>query len=228
MSTLTMDDSGVQCIWSVSLAAIVPTSSSKAFDDAAKRVVTALRTGAATAESARDLDTILQWLQHWAATTLRVPDADAADAAQDAVLALLERATLGASGEEVRNPAAFLTWLARNRAIDRLRAQARRAPEPLESITAHVPAEDDSVARLLDRIGGAAEVEAALAAAVRAGDALVVRVVTVWLNEAEAKGATPSSRAVAEKAGVSHTSVNSALRKFRTYFPSDPSGTSSP
>jgi hypothetical protein len=51
-------------------------------------------------------------------------------------------------------------------------------------------------------------------------------VVTVWLDMAQERGKEPSSRRVAERTGVSHTSVNQALRRFRSYFPDAAAGSS--
>jgi DNA-directed RNA polymerase specialized sigma24 family protein len=187
--------------------------------------VDALRTGEASAASAQDLDALIKWLREWAGATLRISDADAADASQEAVIALLER-TLDPSGDPVRNPAAFLTWLTRNRAIDRLRAQTRHSPEPLETATARLGGDDEAIARLLDHAATTDRVEAALRVALERDDALTVRVVTIWLDEAEATGAPPASRQIASRAGVSHTTVNQALRRFRGYFPSEGARTS--
>jgi DNA-directed RNA polymerase specialized sigma24 family protein len=188
--------------------------------------VDALRAGETSAASARDLDALLKWLREWVGATLRMSDADAADASQEAVIALLER-TLDPSGDPVRNPAAFLTWLTRNRAIDRLRAQTRQSLEPPETLTARMGSDDEAIARLFDRAASTERVEAALRVALEQGDALAVRVVTTWLDAAEASGQPPTSREVAAGAGVSHTSVNQALRRFRSYFPVEGARTSS-
>ncbi|MYR60391.1 hypothetical protein GTY54_30535, partial [Streptomyces sp. SID625] len=48
----------------------------------------------------------------------------------------------------------------------------------------------------------------------RAGDHLVLEVVAAWLDLAAETGAVPGSRAVAERVGVSKTSVANALKRF--------------
>jgi RNA polymerase sigma factor (sigma-70 family) len=195
-------------------------------DETARRVVAALRSGETSSASAGDLDALLRWLRDWAGSALRLSDADAADAAQEAVIALLER-TLDPAGEPVRNPAAFLTWLTRNRAIDRLRVQTRRSAEPFEAATEHLGGDDEAIARLFDRAATTQRVESALRVALEHDDAQTVRMVTIWLDQAEATGAAPSSREIAAQAGVSHTTVNQALRRFRSYLPAEGSRTSS-
>ena len=64
------------------------------------------------------------------------------------MIALLERTLAAEPGEEIRNPAAFLTWLARNRTIDRFRAQAREVSDPMDEPMAHSGLDDDEIARL--------------------------------------------------------------------------------
>lgn len=43
----------------------------------------------------------------------------------------------------------------------------------------------------------------------------MVRVVGQWLDLAELSGRAPSSRAVGDALGMSHTAVNNALHEFR-------------
>lgn len=150
-------------------------------------------------------------------------EADAADAAQDAILSLLETATRSeGTRADIQNPAAYLTWLARNRAIDRLRAASHQTAAPLEDRPSVPPGDDDdAIAALLDRSATASSVAIAMRAALDAGDELAVRVVTAWLNVAEELGEAPPSRRVAIRADVSHTTVNQALRRFASYFPTE-------
>jgi transcriptional regulator of aromatic amino acid metabolism len=91
----------------------------------------------------------------------------------------------------------------------------------------HAAVSDDAIAALLDREATAASVQAALTAAVADGADLLAHVVASWLDLAEELGRPPSSREVAPRAGVSHTTVNTMLRELRGYFPTRPSGTSS-
>lgn len=148
------------------------------------------------------------------------PD-DAEEVAQEAIVQAYRR-DLG----EIENLGAFLFWTARNRAIDRSRRARRRAgtetlTASVEDVAAvsHYSAEDDGIAALIERDASGALVEHGLRAANAADDRLVVRVVAAWLELANETGEAPSSRDVAPRAGLSHTSVNQALSRFRDYFP---------
>jgi DNA-directed RNA polymerase specialized sigma24 family protein len=180
-----------------------------------------VRAGRASSIPPAEVQFVFDWLALTLARSYGFVESDAGDAAQDAIVSLLE----AAGGEDspvdrIRNPAAYLTWLARNRAIDRLRGRAYEAPADFEEHP-HAPhgRDDERIAALLDRSATASVIEAAMRTALEAHDGLAVRVVTAWLDTAEALGKPPSSREVAKRAGVSHTSVNAALRRFRSYFP---------
>jgi DNA-directed RNA polymerase specialized sigma24 family protein len=126
----------------------------------------------------------------------------------------------------LRDPTAYLFWITRNRARDRLRRIRTRGE--IEFVGDDVDAryyseEDEAVVRMLNRGATAAILEDAMRAAAVAGDRLVIRVVASWLNLAQESGAAPSGRQVAQRAQVSHTTVNAALRRLATYFPPDES-----
>lgn len=142
-----------------------------------------------------------------------------AEIADEAIVRLVGQTRSGASGV-IRNPAAFLSRVARNLALDRAR---RQEPVPLSEDVAD---SDDAIAALLDHDATASSVEAAMQAAITAGDHIAVRVVAAWLNLAAEQG-HPSSREVAARADTSHTTVNEAMRRFRGYFPKQPSQSSS-
>ncbi len=81
-------------------------------------------------------------------------------------------------------------------------------------------AEDEALARLLDAEAARSDVLEAQARAVKDKKFTLVRVVSEWLVIAERTGIEPSSREVAEVLGLSHTTVNEALREFREgYLP---------
>ena len=194
-----------------------------AFDRAAQELLDAVGAGRAASVSAEQLQIVLDRLEGTLRRSYGFGEADAADAAQDAILSLLEAASGERTRADIQNPAAYLTWLARNRAIDRLRGAAHRTSAPLEDRPAVPQGEDDdAIAALLDRSATADTVALAMRAALDAGDELAVRVVTAWLDAAEELGDAPSSRQVAVGAGVSHTTVNQALRRFASYFPTEP------
>lgn len=139
--------------------------------------------------------------------------------AQDAVTKFLELAATDVEKvTRIRKPAAYLIRLAQNLAIERARADSRSigvtSTEDLDTL----PTNDDAIAALLDAVATARVVEAAMRAAVAADDHVAVRVVAEWLDLAQESGRAPSSRGVAQRASISHTSVNNALRRFREYL----------
>lgn len=91
-------------------------------------------------------------------------------------------------------------------------ADARCARGPRDSD------EDDAIARLLESTATAATLSSALRAAATAGDTALVDVVAAWLDLAQELGYAPSSRQVAAEAVTSHTAVNVALRRLRSYL----------
>jgi len=182
-----------------------------------------VRSGHAASVTPEQLQIVLDRLDATLRRSYGFGEADAADAAQDAILSLLESATRPrGSHADIQNPAAYLTWVARNRAIDRLRGSAHQTSAPLQDRPS-VPRghDDDAIAALLDRSATATSVAEAMRTALNMGDELAVRIVTAWLDEAQELGEAPTSRRVAVRAGVSHTTVNQALRRFAAYFPSE-------
>jgi hypothetical protein len=79
---------------------------------------------------------------------------------------------------------------------------------------------DDAIAATVDATAGRQAIEAALKAAWEASDDTVVKVVLGWLEEARiAPGKAPTSRDVAERAGLSHSTVINSMKKFQIYLP---------
>jgi RNA polymerase sigma factor (sigma-70 family) len=194
---------------------------------AARELLEAVRSGRAGTVAPEQLRLVFDWLTRTLKRSYGFPENDAADAAQDAILSLLEVASGDEGSREIRNPAAYLTWLARNRALDRLRRRDfEKAADFEEAVDASRGGDDERIAALFDRAASTAAIEHALRTALDAQDELAVRVVTVWLDIAAEVGKAPSSRQVAQRTGVSHTSVNQSLRRFRTYFPKEVADTS--
>jgi RNA polymerase sigma factor (sigma-70 family) len=194
---------------------------------AARELLEAVRSGRAGTVAPEQLRLVFDWLTRTLKRSYGFPENDAADAAQDAILSLLEVASGDEGSREIRNPAAYLTWLARNRALDRLRRRDfEKAADFEEAVDASRGGDDERIAALFDRAASSAAIEHALRTALDAQDELAVRVVTVWLDIAAEVGKAPSSRQVAQRTGVSHTSVNQSLRRFRTYFPKEVADTS--
>lgn len=129
-----------------------------------------------------------------------------------------------AAAPPIRQPVGYLFRTTRNRVFDRHRRSRVRNEIEFDQETEpygqrYYSDEDDAIARLLDGNASAGRIEDALRAAKAADDALVGRVVYAWLKLAETRVGPPTSRDVGELVGVSHTSVNQALRRFRSYFP---------
>lgn len=187
------------------------------FDEASKRVFAALRTGDGAGVHRQDFEAVIGTLR---SVLLRygLSDGEAADGAQEVAATVL---ALGPRVAEIRNPAAYLTRLAQNRAIDELRRSRRNDVALPAELAAQVPADDDAIAALLEKNATADAIRRAMRAAINAQDHLTVRVVSTWLDAADELGEPPRSRDIARRAGISHTSVNHALRRFRSYFPDE-------
>lgn len=149
---------------------------------------------------------------------------DIASEALARLLAAAEKQIL----DESRSPAGYLLRTAGNLAIDHARRQLREEPRELaaddswERQTARPLEEaridDDAIARLLSAVADAQTVMLGLAAAVAARDETAHRIVLHWLTLAERLGQAPTTRLVAAAAGVSHTTVATALRRFAGYL----------
>lgn len=129
----------------------------------------------------------------------------------DETLARLLRASRDRGGP-LEHPGAWLFTVARRESIDRLR---RDRSEPLE--IGDLIDDDDALAALIDRNASRTVIEGAFRHAYAASDHVAVRVVMTWLDTAQATGAEPSSRALGEQIGYSHTTINEALARFRGY-----------
>jgi RNA polymerase sigma factor (sigma-70 family) len=181
------------------------------FNEAAARLIRDLQ--AYRPPSPDDLATVLAWLERFLRSSLRA-EIDPADVAQEAVVRVLERVRTG--GREIENPAAYLTTIARYASVDALRQSRRRPAEvPIEDHAGSIASSDDAIAALLDREATSAQITAAMRLAVRQRDAPTIRVVRAWLDMAHEQGKAPTSREVAARVGLSHTSVNQILKRFR-------------
>jgi RNA polymerase sigma factor (sigma-70 family) len=195
------------------------------FDAAATRFLDAVR-GVGRIEP-EDVKVISTRLARQLQGVRGLTELEAEEAAQDVVLRIIELAEDdGEALAGIRNAGAYLTRLARNRAIDHLRRSARKDISLSDELSATLPSHDDAVAALLDSSASAATVRAAMRRAVEHDEQLTLRVVTTWLDLADELDEAPTSRQVADRVGVSHTSVNQALKRFRSYFPNDPADTS--
>ena len=141
------------------------------------------------------------------------PDIDADDVVQSTIARLLHRPERIAA-DEIENPWGYLVGAARNAAIDAIRKRKRRREVEIDAVPDSA-APEDSVAELVERNATHAAVVAAMRELVDAGDDFVVPIVTKWLDVADELGRAPSTRQVAARTDVSHTSVATALRRFR-------------
>jgi DNA-directed RNA polymerase specialized sigma24 family protein len=195
------------------------------FDDAAARLVAAIGSRGEETIAAADYRVVVSTLAIFA-QRFGLSREEAAEIAAETVAETFLRTA--AHERQVAQPAAYLFWTTRNRVIDRRRrVRVREHTEtPVDDVervsrNRYFSTEDDTITRLLDRHASAELVQDALRAASAAGEHLLVRIVTTWLNVAAELGRAPSSREVAPRAEVSHTSVNQALRRLRDYMPSE-------
>jgi DNA-directed RNA polymerase specialized sigma24 family protein len=132
------------------------------------------------------------------------------DVVDEALLRLVE--TSAEAEEPLEHAAAWLFTVAKNEALTRLRRLRtgdRMPPDELD---------DDELAMLLDADASRSMVEDGFRRATSAGDHIAIRVVGAWLDLAAELGEAPSSRLVAARSGYSHTTVNDALGRFRSYL----------
>ena len=150
----------------------------------------------------------------------------------DVVFRFLARAASGdQAGVRPEDAGGLLVVSIKNAAVDEMRRVQRHesrtalyayGPDFAELLGANDPGfehvlegRDDQTARLLQADSATALVQAAMTEAAHQGDDTVVKVIASWLDLAQLGGKAPSTRAVAEMAGVSHTTVATALRRFR-------------
>lgn len=190
------------------------------FDAAASRLFAALRAGAPGETPPHDLEVVGNWLRRWLRLSFRslhLPESEADEEGQEILLRMFELDSTRLT--EIRNPAAYLTQLARNRTIDKMRRRASRHVELSDDLVAILASHDDEIATMLEATVTTAQIRAAMRAASQAGDDVALRVVSTWLDIADELGDPPTSRDVAARSNVSHTTVNQALKRFKSYFP---------
>jgi DNA-directed RNA polymerase specialized sigma24 family protein len=144
---------------------------------------------------------------------LRDPD----DTASEAVARFVEAAHAGRLETQAR-PAAYLTRIALNAAVDRLR-QEGRVDVVAEVESDEAASDEEAIVRLLDSEATCQRVSDGISEANQAEDHVVVLVVTHWIDLAQSLSRAPTTREVAALAGLSHFTVAAALRRFRGYLP---------
>jgi DNA-directed RNA polymerase specialized sigma24 family protein len=193
------------------------------FDQLAARLVSAAEAHDEKAFALEDYRAVLKTLARYA----RGFGFSSADAEEIAAAALADALSHSSdpTKDEVRKAGAYLFRTTRNRALDaRRRARLRDDELLVEDLEEGVPARyysqnDEDIARLINNDATVALLEDALRAAAAAEDHIVGHVVEAWLDLADELRKTPTSREVAREIGMSHTTVNHALRRLRDYFP---------
>jgi hypothetical protein len=142
----------------------------------------------------------------------RLPARDREEIAADAISTLFEALT---AGRTIDNPGAWLLGVARNMAIDSTQSLLRATPT--EDVQDDGETETNAAA-LLEALGQNDWIWSALRLAREEGDTTVFRVVVSWLDINECDGKPPSSRAVGDRAEVSHQGVLDALKRFGRYL----------
>jgi DNA-directed RNA polymerase specialized sigma24 family protein len=194
-------------------------SSEDRFGTAVRRLSDAFAIGRSDGSVARDHEIVRDGLATFLALRFQVLGIDEALDLVDESIARLA-AESKARGEGFAQAPGWLSNVARNLAVDRLRRQRHESAPNGERLS------DDALAALLDREASSGTVYAAARRAVAAHDHQCVRIVAEWLDLANETGEAPSSRVVGERTGYSHTTVNAALARFRTYLEEEPEGSS--
>lgn len=191
------------------------------FDAAAAELFHAFVRGDSSAAVSTSIRKVAEHLRRVLERGYELSTDDAEEITQDVMLTVLELAQEPGNLDEVRNPPAFLMRMARNRAIDRLRRSSRQDVELSPEVASSVASRDDAIAALLDKTATAAGMQDAMRAADAAGDYSTLEIVRLWLDLADELNASPTSREVADRAGVTHPTVLNALNRFKAYFAAD-------
>jgi DNA-directed RNA polymerase specialized sigma24 family protein len=133
------------------------------------------------------------------------------DIVDEAMLRLLRESRR--QGRELQNPSGWLITVAGRLALDALGKLGGAVDRE------HRTRDDDEIARMIDRAASKESLRVGIERAIAHQDRICVHVVTAWLDLAAETGKEPPSRDVGDRCGVSHTTVNNALARFRSYLP---------
>jgi RNA polymerase sigma factor (sigma-70 family) len=178
--------------------------------DPVERFVSTIHTGREPSKD--EADALAELLRVWLARRGLDPQ-DREEVCNDAVLRLLVAAQRDRL-DPARPPGAWLRVVADHLAIDALRRRGRQPGIAFDEERHTVAAHDDRLAALLSRSAAASDIRHALRAAADTGEHDVVATISTWLGLADANGDAPSSREVGQRLGVSHMTVQRALKAF--------------
>lgn len=171
-----------------------------------------LKIGTGREPSAGDTEAVLKLLRTWLARRGLTPE-DREEVCSDALLRLVDVVRLDRLDPN-RPAGAWLRVVADHLAIDALRRRRRAAAVSFDERMHDGGREDDRLAALLDSSAAATDVRRGMREAADAKQHELVRIVAAWLGLAAANGEAPSTREVAERLGISHMTVQRALRSF--------------
>ena len=197
------------------------TDGTAAFDQAVGVLWEAATSGSsAEAPIDRNLtDTVLSGLRRYLLTVFgRTELVDDEDVIADVIEAFWRASSEGRVPKTAAT--AYLLRSVRNAWISEWRKRVRRREYDFRptSPVAHEAA-DEAALRSLGAGMDSLRVRAGMEALVARGRHTTVKVVASWLDEAWRTGSTPSLRQVADRVGLSHTSVRRALEEFAENVP---------
>ena len=192
-----------------------PVADGNDFDLAVDQLLQALEVSGA--EFGRpDLERILNGLSKYLQASFSgLPTSEIAELADQALMRFVQAAHAKRIDKN-RKPAAYMTTIARNLALSSLRDAKRH--QMLDENRSVQDLADDTIAAMLDANADESAVKAAVSRAALNGDHTTVRVITAWLDLASKNGYAPATRDVGSEAGVSHTTVQECLKRFRIYL----------
>ena len=115
----------------------------------------------------------------------------------------------------------YVLTTARRIAYDRFRRERSIPVDPgdIGKVALREPAHDEeAIVAMLEGAGDIANVRAAMQRALEDRQLVTVRVVATWLDLASQTAGRPSFRDVAQRVGLSHTSVRNHWVRFREYL----------
>jgi DNA-directed RNA polymerase specialized sigma24 family protein len=183
-------------------------SAASEFDAAVLALLDAVASGGAFGE--RDLQLLTSGLGRFVSAAYGSLDRDErAEVVSESLLSFISAAQARRI-DRAQRPAAYLTRIASNAAVDALRRRQREDPErDVEGL-----GEDDAALQAtLDRLTGQARIVRLMRAAMDSGEHDLVRLMRAF-RDMSSGGATPTLRQLGAKLGTSHTEVRRQLDRL--------------